>query len=174
VVIFLQPQLLLRFFASFDVKAIECGKECKGLAQTFQIVLAKAKAKGLLDNEDPCYSEILFNSEMDRLNDGFLSVAEIYNLQLNAAKVFERDQRSSLPSPVFLVWLCGDGQYRSVAKEISDVDCLWRDCFSGGYYFSCPKEILIQGFKISCRNFDLQSYSSCSRSSSAAPRLKCC
>ena len=41
----------------------------------------------LLNNEDPNYSELLFNPENDLQNDGFLNVAEIYNMQLNASMV---------------------------------------------------------------------------------------
>jgi CHAT domain-containing protein len=41
----------------------------------------------LLNNEDPNYSELLFNHENDLGNDGYLHVSEIYNLQLNAAMV---------------------------------------------------------------------------------------
>ena len=41
----------------------------------------------LLNNEDPNYSELLFNHENDLENDGYLHVSEIYNLQLNAAMV---------------------------------------------------------------------------------------
>jgi LPXTG-motif cell wall-anchored protein len=38
----------------------------------------------LLNNENPEYSELLFHQEKDLLNDGFLKVSEIYNLDLNA------------------------------------------------------------------------------------------
>jgi len=41
----------------------------------------------LLNNENPHYSELLFNHENDLENDGYLNVAEIYNLKLNAAMV---------------------------------------------------------------------------------------
>ncbi|MBY0433209.1 MAG: CHAT domain-containing protein, partial [Cyclobacteriaceae bacterium] len=41
----------------------------------------------LLDNENPEYSELLFNHDTDSQNDGYLTVAEIYNLKLNAAMV---------------------------------------------------------------------------------------
>lgn len=41
----------------------------------------------LLNNEHPQYSELLFNHENDSQNDGYLTVAEIYNLRLNASMV---------------------------------------------------------------------------------------
>jgi CHAT domain-containing protein len=41
----------------------------------------------LLNNENPHYSELLFNHDNDLENDGYLNVAEIYNLKLNAAMV---------------------------------------------------------------------------------------
>lgn len=41
----------------------------------------------LLNNENPEYSELLFNAEKDESNDGFLKVSEIYNLKLNAQLV---------------------------------------------------------------------------------------
>lgn len=41
----------------------------------------------LLNNEDPHYSELLFSPENDNQNDGFLNIAEIYNLRLNASMV---------------------------------------------------------------------------------------
>ena len=41
----------------------------------------------LLNNENPSYSELLFNPEMDQMNDGYLNIAEIYNLKLNAQLV---------------------------------------------------------------------------------------
>jgi CHAT domain-containing protein/uncharacterized protein HemY len=41
----------------------------------------------LLNNEYPQYSELLFNTENDSENDGYLTVDEIYNLNLNASMV---------------------------------------------------------------------------------------
>ncbi len=41
----------------------------------------------LLNNENPNFSELLFNPEYDDLNDGYLNVAEIYNLNLRARMV---------------------------------------------------------------------------------------
>lgn len=41
----------------------------------------------LLNSEEPGYSELLFNNEKDLLNDGYLYVNEIYNLDLNAELV---------------------------------------------------------------------------------------
>lgn len=41
----------------------------------------------LLNAEDPSYSELLFNSELDSLNDGYLTIEEIYTLDLNAQMV---------------------------------------------------------------------------------------
>ncbi len=41
----------------------------------------------LLNAEDPEYSELLFNSEEDSIEDGYLTINEIYNLDLNAAMV---------------------------------------------------------------------------------------
>ncbi len=41
----------------------------------------------LLNNEHPQYSELLFNHVNDSINDGYLTVAEIYNLQLKASMV---------------------------------------------------------------------------------------
>jgi CHAT domain-containing protein len=41
----------------------------------------------LLNNEHPQYSELLFNSQNDKDNDGYLTVDEIYNLNLNASMV---------------------------------------------------------------------------------------
>ena len=41
----------------------------------------------LLNNEQPAYSELLFNHEKDTENDGYLNVTEIYNLRLNAAMI---------------------------------------------------------------------------------------
>ncbi len=41
----------------------------------------------LLNNEHPQYSELLFNHVSDSLNDGYLTVAEIYNLKLKASMV---------------------------------------------------------------------------------------
>ncbi len=41
----------------------------------------------LLDNENPDFSELLFNPRKDEKNDGYLSIAEIYNLRLNAQLV---------------------------------------------------------------------------------------
>ncbi|MEP5612191.1 MAG: CHAT domain-containing protein, partial [Cyclobacteriaceae bacterium] len=41
----------------------------------------------LLNSEEPEYSELLFNSERDSLNDGYLTIDEIYNLDLNADMV---------------------------------------------------------------------------------------
>lgn len=41
----------------------------------------------LLNGEDPAYSELLFNSEEDAGNDGYLTIEEIYNLELNAEMV---------------------------------------------------------------------------------------
>ncbi|MEQ9403330.1 MAG: CHAT domain-containing tetratricopeptide repeat protein [Cyclobacteriaceae bacterium] len=38
----------------------------------------------LLNSQDPVYSELLFNNETDSLNDGYLTIDEIYNLELNA------------------------------------------------------------------------------------------
>lgn len=38
----------------------------------------------LLNTQDPVFSELLFNSKEDSLNDGFLTIDEIYNLDLNA------------------------------------------------------------------------------------------
>lgn len=40
-----------------------------------------------INNENPNYSELLFNPENDDVNDGYLTVAEIYNLNLNARMV---------------------------------------------------------------------------------------
>jgi CHAT domain-containing protein/lipopolysaccharide biosynthesis regulator YciM len=39
----------------------------------------------LIDNEKPQFSELLFNHDSDTVNDGYLTVAEIYNLKLNAS-----------------------------------------------------------------------------------------
>jgi CHAT domain-containing protein len=41
----------------------------------------------LLNNEHPQYSELLFNHVSDSLNDGYLTVAEIYNLKFKASMV---------------------------------------------------------------------------------------
>ncbi len=41
----------------------------------------------LLNNKEPQYSELLFNHAEDSLNDGFLTVDEIYNLKLQAELV---------------------------------------------------------------------------------------
>jgi CHAT domain-containing protein len=41
----------------------------------------------LLNDEEPRYSELLFNYNKDTVNDGFLTIAEIYNLKLNAQLV---------------------------------------------------------------------------------------
>lgn len=41
----------------------------------------------LLNNEEPRYSELLFNHSNDSENDGYLTIAEIYNLRLNAQLV---------------------------------------------------------------------------------------
>lgn len=41
----------------------------------------------LLDNEQPEHSELLFNPEKDKWNDGYLKVSEIYNLDLTAELV---------------------------------------------------------------------------------------
>lgn len=41
----------------------------------------------LLNTEDPEYSELLFNGKLDSLNDGYLTIEEIYNLDLNAEMV---------------------------------------------------------------------------------------
>lgn len=41
----------------------------------------------LLNAEEPRYSELLFNHHNDNDNDGYLSIAEIYNLDLNAQLV---------------------------------------------------------------------------------------
>jgi len=41
----------------------------------------------LLNDQEPEYSELLFNHEEDSLNDGYLSINEIYNLDLNANMV---------------------------------------------------------------------------------------
>lgn len=41
----------------------------------------------LLNTDNPEYSELLFNAEEDKVNDGFLNVSEIYNLNLNAQLV---------------------------------------------------------------------------------------
>ena len=41
----------------------------------------------LLNDEDPRYSELLFNQKGDSENDGYLTIAEIYNLKLNAQLV---------------------------------------------------------------------------------------
>lgn len=41
----------------------------------------------LLNDEEPRYSELLFNHHQDQENDGFLTIAEIYNLKLNAQLV---------------------------------------------------------------------------------------
>jgi CHAT domain-containing protein len=41
----------------------------------------------LVNNENPNYSELIFNHDNDTINDGYLNVAEIYNLKLNAALV---------------------------------------------------------------------------------------
>jgi len=38
----------------------------------------------LIDNKNPLLSELVFNLSNDSINDGFLNIAEIYNLQLNA------------------------------------------------------------------------------------------
>jgi CHAT domain-containing protein len=41
----------------------------------------------LLNDEDPRYSELLFNNRNDKENDGYLTIAEIYNLKLDAQLV---------------------------------------------------------------------------------------
>jgi len=41
----------------------------------------------LLNDEEPRYSELLFNRRKDIENDGYLTIAEIYNLKLNAQLV---------------------------------------------------------------------------------------
>lgn len=41
----------------------------------------------LLNADDPEYSELLFNGELDSLNDGYLNIEEIYNLDLNAEMI---------------------------------------------------------------------------------------
>ncbi|HZY81950.1 MAG TPA: CHAT domain-containing protein, partial [Cyclobacteriaceae bacterium] len=41
----------------------------------------------LLNDEEPRYSELLFNHRKDNENDGYLTIAEIYNLKLNAQLV---------------------------------------------------------------------------------------
>jgi CHAT domain-containing protein len=41
----------------------------------------------LLNNEHPQYSELLFNAALDPDNDGYMTVDEIYNLNLNASLV---------------------------------------------------------------------------------------
>jgi CHAT domain-containing protein len=41
----------------------------------------------LLNNDEPEYSELLFNNEKDSLNDGYLYINEIYNLDLKAELV---------------------------------------------------------------------------------------
>lgn len=41
----------------------------------------------LLNAEEPRYSELLFNHRNDTVNDGYLTIAEIYNLKLNAQLV---------------------------------------------------------------------------------------
>ena len=41
----------------------------------------------LLNDMDPEYSELLFNTESDTINDGYLTIDEIYNLDLNASMV---------------------------------------------------------------------------------------
>jgi CHAT domain-containing protein len=41
----------------------------------------------LLNDEEPRYSELLFNNRRDNENDGYLTIAEIYNLKLNAQLV---------------------------------------------------------------------------------------
>lgn len=41
----------------------------------------------LLNNENPNYSELLFNNEKDDQNDGMLNINEIYNLKLKAGMV---------------------------------------------------------------------------------------
>ena len=41
----------------------------------------------LLNDEEPRYSELLFNNRGDNDNDGYLTIAEIYNLKLNAQLV---------------------------------------------------------------------------------------
>lgn len=41
----------------------------------------------LLNDEEPRYSELLFNHRKDSTNDGYLTIAEIYNLKLNAQLV---------------------------------------------------------------------------------------
>jgi CHAT domain-containing protein len=41
----------------------------------------------LLNDDDPRYSELLFNHRRDSANDGYLTIAEIYNLKLNAQMV---------------------------------------------------------------------------------------
>lgn len=41
----------------------------------------------LVNNENPIFSELLFSPTQDELNDGYLSVAEIYNLNLRARMV---------------------------------------------------------------------------------------
>ncbi|MEO9870480.1 CHAT domain-containing protein [Ekhidna sp.] len=41
----------------------------------------------LLNGEEPEYSELLFNHQNDSLNDGYLTIDEIYNLDLDAAMV---------------------------------------------------------------------------------------
>ncbi len=41
----------------------------------------------LLNGEEPEYSELLFNSSKDTINDGYLTISEIYNIQLNTELV---------------------------------------------------------------------------------------
>lgn len=41
----------------------------------------------LINMEDPEYSELLFNAKMDTLDDGYLTVDEIYNLNIDASMV---------------------------------------------------------------------------------------
>ncbi|MEP1096348.1 MAG: CHAT domain-containing tetratricopeptide repeat protein [Cyclobacteriaceae bacterium] len=41
----------------------------------------------LINSEEPEYSELLFNAEKDSLDDGYLTIDEIYNLDLNADMV---------------------------------------------------------------------------------------
>ncbi|SNT31714.1 Tetratricopeptide repeat-containing protein [Ekhidna lutea] len=41
----------------------------------------------LLNHQEPAYSELLFNAENDTLNDGYLTIDEIYNLDIEATMV---------------------------------------------------------------------------------------
>lgn len=57
--------------------------EFKELAPHFDILHMAMHT--IIDNDSPMYSKLAFTgSEMDTLNDGFLNINELYNLQLNA------------------------------------------------------------------------------------------